>query len=295
MSMLNAPWRTVCLLGVALVCNGGFSATLVVTPVEDATITEKSPGTSLGSDPQLEIGTTGPSAGYKSSRSVLRFDLSAIPTNAVITSASLSLNLEKTAPAVTNLWANLHKLLRPWSETAVTWTNRLSPPAPWSAPGAAPPVDFVAAVTQSNLITTTLGSYTFASNPGMVADVQNWVRNPGSNWGWILISQIQGVGQTECKFTSREGVTAANRPRLTVDYILPPTPLVLVPLTPSNGVFLFRFVAESNRVYTVEATSGSSGTNWSVLTNFGPYPGTSNLVVSDPIVFGARLYRVRTF
>lgn len=282
------------LLFVAVVTQRLPAPTATLTAVEDTTITEKSPDTPQGGDAQLQIGTTGPAAGYKSSRSLLRFELTAIPTNATVTRATLTVNLEQVAPGVTNLWVNLHRVVRPWSEAFATWSNRLAA-TPWSVPGAAAPADFVLLATQSNRITTTLGLYTFASGPRMVADVQDWVRIPATNHGWIMISQLQSVGQTECKFTAHEATSAASRPRLMVDYVLPANPPTLIGLSPSNGMFRFQFTAEASRAYTVETSAIMPATNWSVMTNLGPFPNPSNVVVSDSIQPGARLYRVRTF
>jgi len=168
----------------------------------------------------------------------------------------------------------------------------LQPPAPWSVAGAAAPVDFAGAVTQSNRITTSPGPYTFASNPQMVAEVQDWLGSPGSNFGWIVISQLQGVGQTELKFSSRE--SASGKPRLVVDYVLPALPPTLTLLPVQANQFRFRFVAESNRSYTVEQRGGLPGEGWGVLTQYPAQAVPTNFTVGVPLEEGLRLYRVRT-
>lgn len=275
----------------------GFAADLkaasaVFSPVADATISEKNLSSPMGSEQTLEVGTTGPAAGYKDSRALLRFNLAgSIPTNATVTSAALTVTLVQTAPAVTNLWLDLRKVLRPWSESAVTWTNRLTPPAAWSAPGGAPGVDFGSDVTQSNRITTTLGAYTFASNARLVADVQDWVSNPSNNWGWIMISELEGVGQTEIKFSSREGAAA---PSLAVQYTIPAAPPTLAVLPPVSGQFRFRFDVESNRNYAVEYSGILPASQWAVLTNITALPASTNVIISDPLSATNRYYRVRT-
>ena len=45
--------------------------------------------------------------------------------------------------------------------------------------------------------------YTWGSTPGMVADVQGWLDQPGANFGWILIGDETGP-QTVKNFASRE-------------------------------------------------------------------------------------------
>jgi hypothetical protein len=146
-------------------------------------------------------------------------------------------------------------------------------------------------VTQSNRITTTLGAYTFTSNVRMVADVQDWVSHPSNNWGWILISELEGVGQTEEKFSSREGAAA---PSLAVQYTIPAAPPTLALLPPVSGQFRFGFDVESNRDYAVEYSGVLPASNWAVLTNFAALPASTNVTISDPISASNRYYRVRT-
>jgi hypothetical protein len=262
---------------------------------EDATISEKSLDAPLGSDVTLDAGTTGPNEGVKINRGLLKFDLSAqIPSNAIVTSASLKLTLV-TTPTLTNLWFNLHKLLQSWDENAVTWTNRLFSFAPWNTPGAAPPLDYVSSVTQSNLIisTTIPATFTFASNPTMVADVQEWVSAPANNFGWILICDLEELERSVRKFASSERTSTNQRPSLEVQFTLPSSSslqLTALPLT--NGQFQFQFPAESNKNYTVLYTYALAESNWVVLTNIASLPAEATLTVSDTITESNRFYRV---
>jgi hypothetical protein len=77
---------------------------------------------------------------------------------------------------------------------------------------------------------TNLGHYDWpsASNPAMVADVQNWLNNPSSNNGWLLVSGDETDAGTFRAFYSQEGsVSASNSafaPVLTVTYTPVPEP-----------------------------------------------------------------------
>jgi len=267
------------------------SVTLI--PTEDATISEKSLDLSLGGQTTLDSGTTGPNEGLKKNRALLKFNVAAsIPTNATVTSAALTMTVVQ-APTTTDLWFNLHKVLQDWSESVVTWTNRLSPTAPWSAPGGAEALDYSSSVTQSNLITGT-GTFTFASNPDLVADVQDWVSNPVSNSGWILICEQEDLERSVRKFASRETSNATNRPSLEVQFNLPRfLTLTVIPMT--NGNFQFYFNAESNRNYSVLYGGDCDTTNWMVLTNITPLLTPANVLVSEPLLTNSnRFYRVRT-
>jgi len=280
-------------LSAVLICTASFTRadTISLNPIADSAISEGDPDTPQGTLGILVAGTTGPNEGATRNRALLKFDLAAvIPSNATVTSAALKVTVVSTSPLVTNLWFSLHKVAADWSEAAVTWTNRLQPPAPWIIQGG----DFATSVTQSNLITG-VGAFTFISNPEMVADVQNWVRAPASNFGWVLLCQLEDLEKSIRKFGSREYSTNSSRPSLEVQFTPAPPPLALTLLRMTNGLFQFQFNADSNHSYTVEYLGDLSATNWSILTNFASVPAAANVLVSDPLFSNSnRFYRVRT-
>jgi hypothetical protein len=55
----------------------------------------------------------------------------------------------------------------------------------------------------------------------MVADVQSWLDDPEGNYGWLLKGNEEDRA-TARRFGSRESENPEARPRLTVEYILPP-------------------------------------------------------------------------
>lgn len=59
--------------------------------------------------------------------------------------------------------------------------------------------------------------YEFASSPGMLADLQSWVDQPQTNFGW-MIRGAEDHEQTARRIDSREPPTVANRPALTITY-----------------------------------------------------------------------------
>ena len=268
--------------------------TITLIPTEDTTITEKDFSLTGGSGATLDSGTTGPNEGLKRNRALLKFDLATtIPSNAIVTSAALTLTLVQ-RPNSTSLWFSLHKLLQNWSEAAATWTNGLSPPAPWTSPGAVAPQDYASFASQSNLITT-LGSSTFNSNPGIVADVQDWINNPANNFGWILICEDEELDKSVRKFASKESDIVTNIPSLEVQFTLSSPPIILALLPATNAVFQFQFNAESNTSYTVLYAADLVTTNWTSLTNIAPLSAASTILVSDPLFMDTnRFYRVRT-
>jgi len=62
-------------------------------------------------------------------------------------------------------------------------------------------------------------SYTWASTTQMVADVQAWLDNPSTAYGWLLKGNESS--RSSHVFASREATNATQRPTLTIDYTPP--------------------------------------------------------------------------
>lgn len=178
-------------------------------------------------------------------RGLLEFDIAnLIPAGAIITDVVLrvrdvqGLNGDPTV--------DLHRLLKDWGEGTsfqnggqgalatdgdATWLytffDASSPETSptWDTPGG----DFSSITSGSAVISDDLGggqlfSWSSDDNPQMIADVQYWLDNPTSNFGWILIGD-ESSGQTAKRFTSREG---AAPPLLEVTYAVVPEASVTV-------------------------------------------------------------------
>ena len=162
-------------------------------------------------------------------RGVLAFDIAGnIPPGAVITAASLSLNMSRT-PTNTAYLMELHKLLADWGEgTSIapgeegdgapatpndaTWRHRFFDTIFWSTQGG----DFSPTVSASQSVGA-IGHYTWSSAQ-MVADVQGWLDNPASNFGWLMLGD-ESVIATAKRFDTRE---SASPPVLTIEFTRAP-------------------------------------------------------------------------
>lgn len=223
----------------AILCFGLFArgATLVVPASEDTTIFELNPtfnmGTALlgaGAINQLSPETGAPAR----MRALLRFDLSAIPVGSTITSAQMRVTVVRVPSAIDPPASafGLHRVFKPWGEGTkggalasngeATWMAPKHPSPLWSAEGAGDAADASPTISSSVDIDG-LGSYTFASTPALVADVQNWVADPGANFGWMMRSAAENEQQSARRFASRESLS--DKPTLTVGYELPPPEL----------------------------------------------------------------------
>ena len=159
-------------------------------------------------------------------RGVLAFDIAGnIPFGSTITAVSLSINMSRT-PTNTAYVMELHRLLADWGEgTSVapgeegdgapatpndaTWRHRFFDTIFWSAQGG----DFSATVSASQLVGP-VGQYTWSSAQ-MVADVQAWLDNPASNFGWLVLGDETAIA-TAKRFDTRESTSP---PMLTIEFI----------------------------------------------------------------------------
>src|SRR5204863_5222077 len=156
-------------------------------------------------------------------RGVLAFDIAgSIPPGSTILGVTLSLNTSRTA-SDTPRNVELHKLLADWGEgTSVapgeegdgapattndaTWRHRFFDTIFWAMQGG----DFSATVSASQVVGP-VRQYTWSSAQ-MVAEVQSWVNNPASNFGWLVLGDESAAGTTK-RFDTRE---SASPPVLTI-------------------------------------------------------------------------------
>ena len=158
-------------------------------------------------------------------RSLVAFDLSSIPPGSTINSASLQMVVNLTPNmlaydfdlfAVTTAWGEGTSntsggIGAPSTPGDATWLHSDYPGTLWNTVGG----DYVG----TSSATTTIagnGTYTWTSAQ-LAADVQSWVNNPSSNFGWILIGDESTI-TTAKRFASREDPDPLDRPQLTVTY-----------------------------------------------------------------------------
>ena len=164
-------------------------------------------------------------------RGVLAFDIAGnIPAGSTILGVTLSLNMSRTADNTART-IELHKLLADWGEgTSVapgeegdgapattndaTWRHRFFDTIFWTTEGG----DFSATVSASQSVGA-VGMYMWSSSQ-MVADVQSWLSDPATNFGWLVLGD-ESVAATAKRFDTRE---SASPPVLTIQFRPAPAP-----------------------------------------------------------------------
>ena len=205
-----------------------YADTATFAPSKDNTLIEDAGGASSnGAGAYFFVGKT---ARGTTLRSVLAFNIAFILPGSTITGATLTLYASTTQAG--SIPFALHRLTQNWGEGTsassqgplaastsndATWIHTFYSSQFWTTPGG----DFVMAASATQNVAF-VGSYTWGSTAGMVADVQQWLDTPASNFGWILFGG-ENADQTAKRFESRENGTVANRPKLTVTYTPPAT------------------------------------------------------------------------
>ena len=281
----------------------------VLTSVADTTLIETAPDYNLGGALIVNAGTT---QNFTRNRGLFRFDPTGqIPSGSHITKVDFVVVISgQPKDGYTSSSFGLHRVLKPWGEGdkespdtvhpgqgapatvgEATWNYRFAfTTNTWAVPGGAATNDFAPEISAETFIYGFGDSpYTFLSTPALVADVQSWVDDPATNFGWMLICRSEEANFTARRFASRED--AGNAPQLLIEYV-PPPQIDLITVT--NGQLNLTFAAQAGQSYGVEFRDSLSAlTNWLTFTNLVAQPYATNVTVFDSVADQQRFYRLR--
>lgn len=197
-------------------------------PSADATLYEGDGSLANGSGSYFFVGRTEDRNGAVERRAVLAFDVAgSVPAGATITAASLDVTMSRTISGGQTV--QLRRVTESWNEGPsdasdqegggatsqngdATWVHREFPNSSWASAGGS----FSPTVSGSQQIAGT-GPYTFVSTTQMVADVQAWLDDGATNFGWAIVMPSPGTGSAK-QFRSRESSSMGSRPMLNVTY-----------------------------------------------------------------------------
>jgi len=196
-----------------------------INPVKDNTLYEYDPADGDLSNALGFHFFAGETAMGELRRGVLAFDIAGnIPAGSTILGVTLSLNMSRTG-VDTARTVELHKLLADWGEGTsqatgdegmgapatpndATWRHRFFDTIFWTTEGG----DFSGTVSASQSVGP-VGVYTWSSSQ-MRADVQSWLDDPPSNFGWLVLGDESQI-LTAKRLDTRE---SASPPVLTILY-----------------------------------------------------------------------------
>lgn len=240
-----------------------LAETASFTSSADTSISARDPNNNFGGDTHASAGRDGNSGGNVR-RTLLLFDIGAIPAGSTINSATLNLSVVITPiGGGVNSSFELHRLTLPWvegnktgnngssaSSDEVTWNNRAHNTTPWSG-GLGAEGDYELNASASTAVAGN-GSYRWSSAQ-LTADVQNWLNNPNQNFGWLLLSDNEVNNFTVRAFGTREA-TSDDHPSLEIDYTPPPQMPEDVPIevfTANNDTVSITWNTITNQTYDV--------------------------------------------
>lgn len=244
---LRRFWRfaaAATLLSLPALCPSSAQAAIISLGAwQDNTLIANNVNNSLGGGPAFFAGTN---ANNSPRRALLDFDLSGIPAGAIITDVQLILTLAQVSggsPGSATI--GLFDLTQSWGEgtagssaTGVagtgngfaagtgdaTWTAARFGSATWSTAGG----DHLSTASASlTLVGTSVGTaYTWLSTAQLVADVQGWLDQPATNFGWEMINANEATANSLYGFYSSEwhtfsGGLTSQEPVLQVTYTVP--------------------------------------------------------------------------
>ncbi|MDC8004521.1 HYR domain-containing protein [Aureisphaera galaxeae] len=249
-------------------CATIIPGTVSINPLKDNSLFQEIPGNSNGAGQLMYVGQNGVSENH---RGVLTFDVAgSVPAGATITGVNLTMTADH--PTATNGAHdfNLHRLLEDWGEgasdngvapgsggggfgdTAVapdaTWNDAMLGTAWASGPGG----NFNPASSAVQNVDAN-GPYTWTS-AALMADVQDMLDNPGTNFGWIVIGN-ETTASTTKRFGTRESPIA---PVLEISYeIVAGVTITQTAGLPSGSTFP---VGTTTNTFVVTDTAGNTDT-----------------------------------
>lgn len=214
------------------------ATTATLSALQDATIYQELTGS--GAEKGNGLGQflfAGNNAGNSKRRALLEFDVAgSIPAGSTINSVTLSLFMDQTIAGAQTV--SLKKALESWTEGPtdppdlgptqnegvgaaaaagdVTFVHRTFNTTTWGTLGGT----FAVGASASTSVGA-VGSYSWT---GMTADVQDWLDNPSTNFGWFLLGN-ETAAITAKRFRSSENPsTLGGQPLLTIDFTPIPEP-----------------------------------------------------------------------
>lgn len=174
-------------------------------PSDDAYVSSNPWQSQTGNFPTIKIGTDN-----YSNRALVKFDLTSIPTNAVVSNVSLKLDGVNHVYSPHGNNTVLYRINQPWDESSVTWGNQ--PPISSS------PFHGLATSTSS------IQDYSINSGNSILQNIiQDMISNPSSNFGFMIKSPHEGSFKEyrNMEFGSSENSNYWQQPELIVTYIVP--------------------------------------------------------------------------
>jgi uncharacterized protein (TIGR03437 family) len=174
-------------------------------PVANAEGDSSNPTTNYGRDSTLY---TGHDLSDQNLRSLWQFDLSLIPSNAVVTSAKLLGYLPTNQDTNdSGIPVSVYRMTSPWTQNRTTWNETAGNPANWAA----------TATATANAHSTGSGD-PLANHWDLTADVKAMLSGNVPNYGWIMIGPEEAAEIEDYAWYTNNLIVPDLQPSLYVTY-----------------------------------------------------------------------------
>ncbi|MEH6503309.1 MAG: DNRLRE domain-containing protein [Cycloclasticus sp.] len=190
--------------------SGGTASSKELFPVDDTYMAIGNKAglqtTNFSTKPEVIIGTH-----TNTERALLRFDTAAIPSNAIVTSATLDMYYKSSGTANDGV-IEAYRVTEAWINSQVTWD---SPQTGLTWAGGNYNTTIIASAPVSEALTNTVIPFDITSL------VQTWHTDEEDNLGVLLAAKDTVVKYGTGRFASTDDATASLHPKLTVNYSCP--------------------------------------------------------------------------
>jgi len=190
----------------------------------DTYIREATAGTNYGAAGTLQVDGDEPSGTGTDMSILLGWDISTIPANATVQSATMYLNTLNISSGPYFCYG----LLRSWEQLQATWNDALTASS-WATAGALGAADRDS-LSLCTISAPSTGPLAVSLNADGIAMVQSWIDGSAPNYGMVIADSVTNDG---ADFDSSESANAMNRPKLEIVYTVPVVP----PNTPPVAAF----------------------------------------------------------
>jgi len=220
MNKLTVP---MVVLGLAMIVAPAVADVVEIPAAKDNTLFESPDGSlSNGAGTRMFVGVT---AQPNLRRALIAFDVAGhVPADSTITGVTLT--LQQVMSLAGGEPVSLHRAEQDWGEGDsvatggqgaggaaatgdATWVHTFFDTEFWTTSGG----DFAATASATRTVVG-FGSYSWSSD-GMVTDVQGWLDDPASNFGWVLVGN-ETTPVTAKTFSTRE--SDSNPPVLAIEF-----------------------------------------------------------------------------
>jgi hypothetical protein len=285
---------------------------------KDNTLYESATGAiSNGAGQSFFVGRSGQLTG-SIRRGLVAFPIAeSIPQGSTVNSVTLTLHMSRTGFAAPTTTIEMHRALADWGEGSAnadgnegsgapastndaTWIHRFFDTATWTHPGS----DFEMQSSASQTVAG-VGFYTWESTNQLVRAVQQWLDDPASNSGWVMIGNEEN-SSTSKRFDTKENIDQSFRPRLTIIYQPIAASVDQQSITPTSRTLLQNYPNPFNPVTVVSYQLPEAGSvrlvvydllgrEVSVLVNEKKEPGNYTVAWNaSRMASGVYLYRMQS-